>query len=51
VGACRAVGELVCERVEGRLMRALSRRADQPDELIDRRPRDLPDMQLLSRQR
>jgi len=33
------------------LVSAFSRRADQPHELIDRRPRDPPDMQLLGRQR
>ena len=32
-------------------MRALARRADQPDQLIDRRPRDPPDVQLLGGER
>ena len=50
-GACGAVGELVCERVERRLMRAFACRADQPDELVDRRPGDPLDVQLLGRQR
>jgi hypothetical protein len=49
--ARRAVGELVCEHVAGRLVRALARRADQPDQLIDRRSRDPLDVQLLGGER
>ena len=50
-GASGAVCELVCERVERRLVRALARRADQPHELIDGRPCDPLDVQLLGGER